>query len=364
MQQCIYYPRQDNHAFSTVGLYVTNDSTTAPGNWGTAALNTTFPYVNTSTSVYLVGTGRYFIIYGQKYQSGPTVKELRLFGVKVDPTVTAFTATGSTGQTGFTADPTVSISITASAPDGDIAGYMVTQSATPPAVDDANWSATVPPTYTISGDPGAYTLYAWVKGPEPNNCISGKAQPIFYDTATPVISDIQIFGTTPTLAMATWATDIPTVGRVRYNDGTEMATAWETTPATQHWRPFPVTLGTSYTVIIDSGAASSSEQTYEHLSPATDTAARISKTGMVADGSVKGNEGLWANGIDGNPGSDWRATDQADTWYRVNMGARHRLQMFGYKPPVRRPRLQHLPDLHHRRPVDQQGRLGRSGHRR
>jgi probable HAF family extracellular repeat protein len=57
--------------------------------------------------------------------------------------VTKFTAAGFTG----------------------IKGYLITESSTPPAANDANWSATVPTDYTFSADggDGARTAYAWVK---------------------------------------------------------------------------------------------------------------------------------------------------------------------------------------------------------
>jgi uncharacterized repeat protein (TIGR02543 family) len=43
-----------------------------------------------------------------------------------------------------------------------VAGYLITESATPPLATDAGWVATQPATYTVGAD-GSYTLYPWVK---------------------------------------------------------------------------------------------------------------------------------------------------------------------------------------------------------
>jgi hypothetical protein len=80
------------------------------------------------------------------------------FGDNIIPTVDIFTA----------ASPTLSnslnISVTAftALDDFCVAGYLITESSTPPSVDAGGWSATEPSTYTV-GSVGTYTLYPWAK---------------------------------------------------------------------------------------------------------------------------------------------------------------------------------------------------------
>ncbi len=62
--------------------------------------------------------------------------------------------------------PTVSLDIAITAftasDAGGVNGYMITQSSTPPAANDAGWSGTPPGTYTVGGG-GSYTLYPWAR---------------------------------------------------------------------------------------------------------------------------------------------------------------------------------------------------------
>ncbi|HUW32686.1 MAG TPA: discoidin domain-containing protein [Planctomycetota bacterium] len=66
-------------------------------------------------------------------------------------------------RTLFTAGRTVNVAITpvqgALSP---TAGYVITESADVPG-DGAAWSATLPTSYTIAGNPGTVSLWAWVK---------------------------------------------------------------------------------------------------------------------------------------------------------------------------------------------------------
>ena len=74
----------------------------------------------------------------------------------VAPIVTAFTVPSSSA--------TLTVSITAlSASDNlDVAGYLVTESSTPPLASNSGWSVNAPGSYTFA-EPGTKTLYAWVK---------------------------------------------------------------------------------------------------------------------------------------------------------------------------------------------------------
>ncbi|MBA4371352.1 MAG: hypothetical protein C0402_00650 [Thermodesulfovibrio sp.] len=72
------------------------------------------------------------------------------------PTVDTFTVTS----------PTVSLDIAITAftasDAGGVNGYMITQSSTPPAANDAGWSGTPLGTYTVGGG-GSYTFYPWAR---------------------------------------------------------------------------------------------------------------------------------------------------------------------------------------------------------
>jgi predicted outer membrane repeat protein len=72
------------------------------------------------------------------------------------PTVTAFTPTSRTNS--------LNVPITAftASDDATVAGYLITESSTPPSPGAAGWTASPPATYTVAGD-GSYTLYPWAK---------------------------------------------------------------------------------------------------------------------------------------------------------------------------------------------------------
>ena len=68
--------------------------------------------------------------------------------------------------------------------------YLITQSSTPPAPDDPNWSASIPTSYTVGQD-GTYTLYPWFK--DENGSISAP-----YATPVAVMVDATMPDTTIT----------------------------------------------------------------------------------------------------------------------------------------------------------------------
>ncbi len=113
----------------------------------------------------------------------------------IPPTVTGFTATTPSSSknipvTAFTADDGSGVGV-------GISGYMITQSATPPSVGDANWSGTPPATYTVASD-GSYTLYPWAKDDAGNvSALFGSPRTVVVDTIPPTVT-ISSTGTGPT----------------------------------------------------------------------------------------------------------------------------------------------------------------------
>ncbi|HBG07055.1 MAG: hypothetical protein A2075_22095 [Geobacteraceae bacterium GWC2_58_44] len=73
------------------------------------------------------------------------------------PTITNFTVAATSASLTVTG-----ISVTATETNG-IGGYLLTESATPPAATAGGWSTTPPTSYAFTGV-GARTLYAWAKG--------------------------------------------------------------------------------------------------------------------------------------------------------------------------------------------------------
>jgi hypothetical protein len=105
-------------------------------------------------------------------------------GVTVDanaPTVDSFAATSPATS--------LDIPITAFTASGDgITGYLITQSSTAPALEDAGWSATAPSTFTVSTD-GNYTLYPWIKDAAGNvSALFDSPASVMVDTTAPETS--------------------------------------------------------------------------------------------------------------------------------------------------------------------------------
>ena len=105
--------------------------------------------------------GKYYLYYGYWFPNWPDEKKSIfrkeiLSGAPVLPIVSAFAIPASSSSLA------VSITTFAATDDGDISGYRITESATPPLVDDIIWSVIPPTLYTFSSA-GTKTLYAWVK---------------------------------------------------------------------------------------------------------------------------------------------------------------------------------------------------------
>jgi hypothetical protein len=71
------------------------------------------------------------------------------------PAVTAFTATSPSNLN-------VPITIFTASDDATLAGYLITESSTPPSAGAAGWTASAPTTYIVASD-GSYALYPWAK---------------------------------------------------------------------------------------------------------------------------------------------------------------------------------------------------------
>ncbi len=72
-------------------------------------------------------------------------------------------------------------------------GYIITESATPPAAGAAGWSGTVPTTYMVGSD-GVYTLYPWAKDAAGNiSPVFGSPAHVSVDTGAPtVVSSMRV----------------------------------------------------------------------------------------------------------------------------------------------------------------------------
>jgi hypothetical protein len=96
------------------------------------------------------------------------------------PTVTAFTATSPSSLnipiTNFTASD-----------DATLAGYLVTETSTPPSAGAAGWTASAPTTHVVGSD-GSYTLYPWAKDAAGNvSAAYGSPASVTVETTAPTV---------------------------------------------------------------------------------------------------------------------------------------------------------------------------------
>jgi subtilisin family serine protease len=83
---------------------------------------------------------------------------------------------------------TSTISVTLEATDtAGIAGYLLTEASTTPALDDPNWSTTTPTSYTFDSE-GIKTLYAWVK--DIANHLASTSSSVIIDWTPPTIQGL------------------------------------------------------------------------------------------------------------------------------------------------------------------------------
>jgi len=155
----------------------------------------------------------------------------------------------STGSTLFTNSPTVDVSMTVDAGKTTIDGYLVTESDVAPT---EGWLGAAPATYTITGGEGLGTLYAWIK--DSQGSIAGKSTTILFSTAVPVVSNVVVTDNGDGTATATWTTDIPAEGSVKYGPvtmtGATPNAVSENALRTSHSVTFATSAGTNYKIVL------------------------------------------------------------------------------------------------------------------
>ena len=197
--------------------------------------------------------GRYVVVYGVTSPALVGVGELWVFGsvVPTGPVVTGFSATDqSTGSELFTNSSTVNVSMTVEAVEGTtIDGYLITESDVEPT---EGWMPDAPTTYTIIGGEGAVTLHAWAI--DSSGTVGGATATIYYSTAAPVASNVAVTDNGDGTATATWTTDIPAEGSVKYGpvalSGATPNTALENALGTAHSVSFATAAGANYKIIV------------------------------------------------------------------------------------------------------------------
>ena len=111
------------------------------------------------------------------------------------PTIVSFTVTSSTNS--------LNIPITAFSASDDVAvaGYLITESSTPPLAGDANWTASAPTSYTVSGG-GSYSLYPWAKDALDNvSAVYGSPASVTVDVTGPTVDSFAVTSPTSNLAI-------------------------------------------------------------------------------------------------------------------------------------------------------------------
>ncbi len=83
------------------------------------------------------------------------------------PIVTTFSVRDPQQTTpGYTDQAVIDVTLTGQIQDGTVTGWLVTQTPAAPDPADPAWLPAAPTSYTISGQPGQVTLYAWLRGDE------------------------------------------------------------------------------------------------------------------------------------------------------------------------------------------------------
>ena len=116
------------------------------------------------------------------------------------PTITAFTLPTTA------ASLTVSVSAFTATDNVAVTGYMVTQSATPPAATAVGWTATAPAAVTAAAA-GSQTFYPWAKDAAGNVSAVGTPATVTITLATPAVNvSVSASGTDTTSAVGADAT--------------------------------------------------------------------------------------------------------------------------------------------------------------
>ena len=116
------------------------------------------------------------------------------------PTITAFTLPATA------ASLTVSVSAFIATDNVAVTGYMVTQSATPPAAGAVGWTATAPATVTAAAD-GSQTFFPWAKDASGNVSAAGTPATVTITLLIPPVNvAVSASGTDTTSAVGADAT--------------------------------------------------------------------------------------------------------------------------------------------------------------
>ena len=101
------------------------------------------------------------------------------------PIVTGFTATSPSRLN-------VPITIFTASDDATLAGYLVTETSTPPSAGAAGWTASAPTTYIVASD-GSYALYPWAKDAVGHvSAVYGSPASVTVETTAPsVVSSVR-----------------------------------------------------------------------------------------------------------------------------------------------------------------------------
>jgi hypothetical protein len=100
---------------------------------------------------------------------------------------------------------TVAVSNFSASDNVGVAGYLITESATPPAAGATGWSSSAPSSLSFSGS-GSRTAYAWAKDAAGNVSVSSSAL-VVIDTTLPVISSIALNKSSSGVTIKSWAND-------------------------------------------------------------------------------------------------------------------------------------------------------------
>jgi len=170
--------------------------------------------------------------------------------------ITEFSVTGSTGSSLFTKDATIDVVLTAGTlSQGGITGWFIGESENDkPDIISEDWLTEEPTDYTIAGDPGMITLYAWVKDGEGNEAMATTT--IFYAPVDVVISNAAVADNGNGTATVTWDTDGLAYGKIDWQvvGGVDWQSTEFAGPATSHSAIMQLTAdpGDRYTIVITS----------------------------------------------------------------------------------------------------------------
>lgn len=136
------------------------------------------------------------------------------------PTAPTFATEDDSGSssTGYTDGLTSDLTISSCA---DIAGVYFSESASTPAEGTVATACNTGADfyqYTFSGTEGYKSLYLWVKDAAGN--ISSQNSSIYYDSSTPVVSNVAVTSMGTDTITLTWTTSEPTRTRVEYGTST------------------------------------------------------------------------------------------------------------------------------------------------